>query len=225
MRQTGAMASARARQLWELGVPLADAWRAFANEASRQKLQAIPAALAVMADHASQGGEDRWRVLLGSLNAGVAASVQQGELEQHLKEELLTDVLNEQLVALGYRQSPSIGTAPVLIDAAHFEIGEADWRSSRFEANGLIWNRVRVSHPARSAVARKPSSADFIRKVISDFHNADANFCKRPRKSQIHLILGKIGVEPVSGNGLSASNIEKLIVEICGKRAISKTSK
>ena len=90
------MASARARQLWKLGVSLGDAWRVFASEADRKKLQIIPQALDAMSDHASQGGEDRLRVLLGSMNAGLAASAQRRELEQHLKEELLTDILNEQ---------------------------------------------------------------------------------------------------------------------------------
>ena len=219
------MASARARQLWEIGVSLADAWRVFASEADREKLQTIPPAVTAMSDQASQGGEDGLRMLFGSLNAGVAASAQRRTLEEHLQEELLTDVLNEQLVAIGYRESPSIGTAPVAIDAAHFDDGDADWRSSRFEANGLIWNRVRVADPARLLVPRKPSSADLIREVISDLRDADAGFYKKPRKSQTHLIIEKIGIMPSSGNGLSVSNIEKLIVEICGKRAISKTTK
>lgn len=160
--------------------------------------------------------------MANALALGVHTAQTRRAKEDELRDELLTDLFNEQLVAAGYRERPSLGSVPVLIGPEHFYQGEADWDQSKFEANGRIWNRVRVNAlkppPARSL----PNSRNAIDAAIRTLITINPDLAKAPGKIRCDAVRAEIGQNYISGNGLSDQNIEKHFVRICGIKRISK---
>ena len=137
---------------------------------------------------------------------------------------MLTDLLNEQLVATGYRERPSLSSAPVLIDAEHFYEGAADWAQSKFEANGSLWNRVKISAHEPPTVRKVPNSREAIDAAIHALVLRNNDFAKGPGKIRCDAVRAEIGKNYFSGSGLSDQNSKKRIVLIYGMKRINKSA-
>ena len=216
------MASNRARQLWESGIPLHDAWRHFASDADQKLLDELPLAMDAMAQFASDNTGGGIKALLDASALGVGAAKARLDAKNRLREELLTDLFNEQLVAVGFRERPSLGSAPVTIDAEHFDLGIADWEQSKFEANGRVWNRVKVGALEVPTIPKVPSSREAIEAAIYALIGKNAEYATAPGKIRCDAVRSEIGQEYIPGNGLSDQNIERHFVRICGIKRISK---
>lgn len=218
------MASNRARQLWESGVPLRNAWRHFASDADQKLLDELPLAMDAMAQFASDNTGGGIKALLDASALGVRAAKARLDAENRLREELLTDLFNEQLVAVGFRERPSLGSAPVTIDAEHFDLGIADWEQSKFEANGRVWNRIKVGALEVPTIRKVPNSREAIEAAIHEIIAKNADFATAPGKMRCDAVRVEIGQSYMPGNGLSDQNIEKHFVRICGIKRITKSN-
>lgn len=218
------MASNRARLFWQNGILLRDAWRHFATAADQKALDEMPRALDAMTKFASEHADGGLKAIADAVALGVRTRQVRREKEDQLREELLTDLFNAQIIATGFRERPSLSSAPVLIDAEHFAEGVADWEQSKFEANGRIWNRVRVSSPIEPTVRKVPNSGEAINSAIHALIEKNTEFAIAPRKKQCDLVRKEIGRTYCSGNGLSDQNIAKRIVGICGIKRVTKNS-
>lgn len=216
------MASNRARHFWESGVPLRDAWRHFASVADQKALSDLPEPLDAMAKFAGDHAGDGLKAIADAIAIGIRASQEHRAIQDRLHEELLTDLFNEQLTATGFRERPSLSSAPVLIEAEHFAEGVAHWEQSKFEANGRLWNRVNISSLEKPMIRNVPNSRDAIEAAIHELIAKNADLATAPGKIRCDAVRAKIGQIYVPGNGLSDQNIEKHFVRICGIKRISK---
>lgn len=219
------MASNRARLLWENSIPLRDAWRHFASNADQGLLDEMPRALEAMTKFASDHAGNGLKAIADAIAIGVRTSQEHRAVQDRLREDLLTDLFNEQLIATGFRERPSLSGAPVLIEAGHFAECVADWEQSKIEANGRLWNRVRISPPEKPIVRKVPNSRDAIEVAICALVAKNADFAKAPGKIRCDAVRAEIGQNYVPGNGLSDQNIERHFVRICGIKRISKNQK
>lgn len=214
------MASKKAKLFWEIGVPLNDAWLKFAPSELGEDYDRAPGFIEALSRISDFEG---WVGFMKAFHTASSASIDKQKLEKHLKDELLTDLYNEQLIATGYRISPSRSGAPVQIDPEDFSFHEPNWKLGTFEANGIKYGNLRICDPDAITLPKKPSrgSGEVINLAISDLIRDNAEFCQMPRKSACQLVRETLGVEHSRGNGLSNTNIEKYIVANCGKKRIS----
>ena len=141
-----------------------------------------------------------------------------------MKSNLIHGLLNSQFVATGYRETPSLGSSPVIIDAVHFEMGcDLNWEFSKVTAHGRQWGRVKISRPAISAPLANKGSGNAIRLAVRKLQKEGVNFNSISRKAGAHLIRIKLGRDYERGNGLSDVNLAKLIVEVCDRKGFSKS--
>ena len=214
------MASSLARKFWDTGVWLSEAWIAFADEASRIKLEGSPDFLTGLNQFAANQETTSVGGLFKAFSAGAEASRQRRELADAMKENLLDALFNSQLVATGFREFPSPSSNVVRIDADHFDDGSLDWDKSKLSADGRKWGRIKISSPSICIEQTPKGSRAAIRQAIRELSFGGLNFNSITRKVGAQAIRDKLSLKEERGNGLSDVNLAKLIVEECGKRGI-----
>lgn len=215
------MPSNCARKLWNSGIPLSRAWLEFAPPELRSEFENLPGFAQSFA------GTPKPKVpmeFVSAITNSLSNAHRRGQLEIDLKERLLTDLFNGQIVATGYRLAPSRSQAPVLIDPEKFEHDDPDWSGDGFVAQQVAYCRIRVTDPANflSAPARRNGSLDAIETAIDQLIAANPGFCELERKVACQEIREFLGVKQFAGNGLSDKNLGKAIVRKCGPKRISK---
>lgn len=213
------MPSDRARQLWNSGIPLNRAWVEFAPEDLRSQFEETPGIWQ------SLDAVTKTRIRKGSVSAlsGAAQSFHRRcQLEIEMKEHLLTELFNQQLLATAYRIFPSRSQAPVLIRANYFEFDDPTWSADTFHFEDITYSRVRITKSTiLKPVAKLPGgSGAAIDEAIDRLISENPGFCELPRKAACEQIRTLIGEKPRSGNGLSDPHLSKAIVRKCGKRRI-----
>ena len=212
------MASNRAKEFWENGIGLHDAWLAFAAPELREQFEQIPGFVEGIA---KVEPEQQFGNRLMAVAKAWAYASERPKLESRMKEALLVDLFNAELIASAYRQSPSRSQSPVLIDPLKFDLHDPDWESETFEADGIRYIRVRISRPMLSnELAPAKGSRQLIDETVQALSNSHPGFCQLPRKIACEAIRKSIGIEHKFGNGLSDKNLEKAILRKCGPKAI-----
>lgn len=215
------MVSITARKFWDNGIFLSDAWFALADEKTRMKFRNLPGFSKAINQFAEIEKMADWSGLFKAISVGTDASRQRLELSDLMKEHLLIQLFNSQLVATGFREFPSLSSNAVRIDADHFDDGNPDWENSKFTANGRKWGLIKIS-PLSILVKRKSKgSREAIIQAIRELSLGGLNFNSITRKAGAQLIRVKLCREYEKGNGLSDVNLAKIIVEECGEKGIS----
>ncbi|MBY0344658.1 MAG: hypothetical protein K2Q29_12455 [Sphingomonadales bacterium] len=215
------MPSSRARELWSSGIPLSRAWLEFAPAELRSEFDCSPALLQSL-DEIPRAASERG---IGTAMTDIARNYHRRmQLEVDLKEHLLTELFNRQLLATGYRLAPSRSQAPVLIDPERFDYAEPDWRDETFEAEGITYSRIRVTDPSncQPTPVKDKGSREAIDAAIHHLKCVNPGFCKLKRKIACEEIRKFLGEEENAGNGLSFQNLSKAIVAKCGPKRISR---
>lgn len=226
-RYCAAMASARSRQLWHHGTPLADAWRQFADATNREKLDSYPGFINSLSSKFGELAKTGLSAdFAGSISNVSTEWIERNQLVQRLKDDLLDLAFNGELTLTGYREMPSTSAAPVEIAPADFEYAEADWENSKIIANGKTYGRVRVTNEAALPAAQLPKrrtgrqgSAQAIRNAL-DKLASEPGFCELHRAEACQKVREALGVKHNTGNGLSDINLSKYIVRKCDSKSI-----
>lgn len=217
------MASKKAKELWESGLWLNEAWKAFAPielvvqfEASQGPLEAfnegpIPKAWAAFGQKAS---------------AAFSAYREREILEKEMKECVLVKLFNGDLIATGYRESPSPSRYPIAIERDQFEIDDPDWDNQSHTAGGYRYGRIKISRllPPLERAASAQGLISAIDKAIDQLILSDATFCTHTRKVSSQKVRDYLGIPESLGNGLSDKNIERAILRKCGSKRIASKS-
>ncbi len=215
------MPSNRAKKLWNSGVPLNRAWLEFAPSELRSEFEKLPEFLQALAEMSYTSIRDNGA---STVKVALSNAHKRREIEVKLKDHLLTELFNGQLLATGYRIAPSRSQAPVLIDPDKFGDGDPDWNEATFEYEGVIYSRIRIAKldifPATPGNAK--GSVHSINAAIDHLQKQNPEFCNLPRKSACDQIRKFLGAIEVSGNGLSNQNLAKAIVRKCGPKRISR---
>lgn len=219
------LASKKAKRAWEIGVPISDAWRRFApTELALEYKQTTGFLEGLKLNPKPTSGAE----LLKSISDGLAKSQYRMKLETDMKEYLLTDLFNGQLIASGYREFPSISQSPVIIDPAKFEIDDPDWQNQCLAAHGVRYGRIRITDSAfienHESPERQIGSKSAIEDAISQLAKTNCGFCGLPRKQSCEMVRQFLGAVCQPGNGLSDQNISKAIVRLCGNKRIKPNS-
>lgn len=214
------MGSKRAKEIWLLGVPLSRAWLEFAPIKLRLEFEKLPEFLNAIAQiPVSEGAEGLFQHLAKSVKDNSARL----QLERQIKDVVLTDLFNGELLAAAYREWPSRSQSPVVIDPVKFDNDDPDWNSETIEVHGIRYGQIRICHPAKLRPIQVPpkGSISAIDYAIDRLIHANPDFCQLPRKIACARIRDLIGVKEISGNGLSDKNLGKAIVRKCGLKRIS----
>lgn len=157
------------------------------------------------------------------------------QMEADLRERLLDELFNSNLIAVGFRVVPTTSRGPVSIASEHFYDAEAFWHQDALEAVGYRYERVRVLNPnaadAQAVPRRKigrPGSREKIVAAIQSQLELDPELGALPRKTACGRVRRQIRdsgfafdlKNPPKGSGLNDANITKIIVEICGIKAV-----
>ena len=233
------MAPNKSRIIWDHGVPLDEAWIHFSSEAERLLLENGPSGLQVANDRISRMALSPPDSLVPfvkgvseAIQAGFAATRTKQETEDSLKESLLERILNNELVATGYRERPTRSTIPVVIDAEIFESVKPEWEKSWLSEFGLTYNRVRVTNlatielvPIKTRSVGRPGSGEAIAAAITVLIRNETGFCDLDRKVACEKIRDHLGGTPIRGSGLSNQNLSKYILQACPQKRVSKSKK
>lgn len=214
------MGSKRANEVWQSGVPLSRAWLEFAPIELRLEFEKLPEFLNAIAQNpVSEGAEGFFQHLAKSVKDNSTRM----QLERQIKEEVLTDLFNGELLAAAYREWPSRSQSPVVIDPAKFEIDDPDWNSETIEVHGIRYGRIRICDSAklRPIKSQKKGSISAIDHAIDQLIRVNPDFRHLPRKIACARIRDFLGVKEISGNGLSDKNLGRAIVRKCGPKRIS----
>lgn len=214
------MASKQAKELWNQGVPLSRAWLEFAPATLRSKFERLPSLLGALFQVTEMNDDQNPIRRLPDIAKNNATRLR---LEKEMKEEVLTDLFNRQLLATAYREYPSRSQNPVVIDPAKFENNDPDWRAETLEAHGIRYGRIRISALGEPDTNQtKPrGSVDAIDDAIDKAMLSNSAFCGLPRKIACQQIRDILDAKEISGNGMSDQNLAKAIVRKCGAKRIS----
>ena len=213
------MASEKAKELWESGIWLNEAWKAFA-----------PAQLATQFED-SQGffqafnegpiPNDMTGLGRKAFNA-ISRSQKRQVLEKAMKEAVLVQLFNNDLIATGYREFPSPSRNAIAIESGKFEFDEPDWSNQSLSAQGLKYGRIKVSRPLQSprSSAKEKCQITVIDKTIDTLKLSNPAFCTQLRKKSSQEVRDLLGFTHTQGNGLSDKNIERAILRKCGPKRI-----
>jgi len=219
------LASKKAKVAWEIGVPLRDAWLRFAPPDLAAEYGQAPGFLDSLDSNAKPATIAEF---FKPISDGLTKSLYRTELENRMKEHLLTDLFNGQLIAAGYREFPSISQSPVIIDPEKFNNDDPDWSNQSLAAHGICYGRIKIADPSMLATKRfsKPQSGSIaaIENAIIHLAKANSDFADLPRKTSCDMVRKLLGAESKSGNGLSDKNISKAIVRLCGNKKIRLNS-
>lgn len=213
--------------LFDNSVPMVDAWEAFASPENRKALANAKGGLAAFSEFVKNADyTEVTSAITGVFNVTISELQKRNSIIRQMKEDILDQLYNEDLIALAIRVRPSKSYYPVKIDADFFEDAQADWVRSTLEGLGRLYANVRIYDP-RAAAAMIPAkprkgSVDLIEGAIADLKSSVPDFCNLPRKSACQMIREKLGNSEISGNGLSDKNLSKRIIAICGPRGITK---
>lgn len=210
-----------AKLLWDRGIPLRDAWLEFAPNELADELARTPG----FTDAFSQKPiPENGMALAHNVHSAFANSQRRSKLELEIKEELLVDLFNGQLIATGFRQFPSISQSPVVIERGKFEADDPDWNRETLQAHGVKYGRIRITQPEddqTSTNARQPKgSKAAIETAIGELQKSDPQFGRRLRQQDCQSVRKYLEAHSIPGNGLSDQNISKAIVRICGVKGI-----
>lgn len=217
------MASKRATDYWKSGVALNTAWHQFAPLELRLRFEKSPGLL----DALVQTPESEIRLnLLGSMANAGNSSLARMQLEREMKEEVLTDLFNGQLIATGYREFPSRSQSPVVIDPAAFENDGPNWENETYEVHGFRYGRIRICDPRTLGPlnSEPKGSRAVIDQAIDLLLKENPYFGRIPRKAACQKIRDYLSVNAIPGNGMSDQNLAKAIVRKCGQKRISAKS-
>lgn len=218
------MAVNRSKAVWQNGVELSEAWLRFGPPDLAAAYRALPRFLDSFAKQASISTLTDF---FNAIQLGVAARAETQEIEEKLKNYLLDELFNNQLVATGYRQFPSTSPGPVTIDPEAFNEAEPAWNADTIRVHGKVYGRVRITDvaaltdiPIPKSRKGRQGSATTIRAAIDRIMSCNADFCKIERKKACELIRQELNKEPQKGDGLSDQNLSKYIVDKCDTRQI-----
>lgn len=157
----------------------------------------------------------------------IAANQKRKKAADGLKDELLDRLFNADLLAFGYRLTPSRSSMPVQISPDFFDHASADWNNDEAEFNGKRFGHIRIIDPQSPAFSNKPrtgrpGSTSAIDEAVKQAIRSIPNFCNLPRKTACDEIRKIIGAPEIKGNGLGNENLAKHIVANCGSRRITK---
>ncbi|MBK8375526.1 MAG: hypothetical protein IPN50_10580 [Sphingomonadales bacterium] len=219
------MAVNRIKRIWENAVPMREAWRTFASPEQQIELANLPLGLKEFEARMSDASSFLNMVEAG--NAGLIAKRKRLEVIAQLREQLLDELFNSNLSAVGYRLAPSESRGPVQIDPLFFEYPEIDWDGSFAKFNGKAYRSIAIFDPRNLPSADKlktgrPSSGDAIHAAIQNLIQQNPHFCNQHRAAACQQIRLAIGKPEIAGNGLSDKNLEKYILANCGRRQITK---
>lgn len=217
------MGSKRVKELWQLGVPLSRAWLEFAPPALRSEFEKIPEFLNAISQISEMEIRENPIQRLASVAMDSAA---RKRLERAMKEEVLTDLFNGQLLATAYRERPSRSQSPVLIDPTKFDNDDPDWQKETLAAHGIRYGRIRICNPEmqRPVQSQPKGSIKAIDDAIDHLIQVNSDFCELPRKAACQRIRDYLGAKEIAGNGMSDQNLAKFIVLKCGKKRIKTNS-
>ena len=217
------MASKKAKELWESGVWLNEAWKAFAPiehvaqfEASKGPLEAF-----------NEGPIPKvWAGLGQKASAAISAYREREILKKEMKEGVLLQLFNGGLIATGYREFPSPGRYAIAIDSDKFEFDDPDWDNQSLNSQGFRYGRIKVSRPVnpQERATNANGRISSIDKAIDQLILSDANFCRDVRKVSCQKVRDYLAVPETPGNGLSDKNIERAIHRKCGSKRIGSKS-
>lgn len=215
------MVSQKANEIWNLGIPICDAWLRFAPAELAAEYAQSPSFLEAL----KFNPEPKSAVeILNSVSAGIAKSQTKATLEKAMREHLLCELFNGELIATGYRELPSRSQSPVIIDPVKFDNDDPDWQRETLTAHGIRYGRIRVTDPAMisipSAAKERISSLSAIEDAIAKLASVNPDFATLPRKTACAMVRNAIGANYNSGNGLSDQHISKAIVRLCGSKRI-----
>lgn len=214
------MASKYARLLWEQGISLNQALLDFAPPNLANKVAETPRFLEAIA----QSPLSKDVMELGkSLTRALGSSQRRAELEGEIKEWLLTELFNGELIATGYREAPSISQSPVVIDPDKFDDPELDWRRETLTAHGIRYGRIKITSPkiTQNPYLKATGSISVIDAAIEKLKSSDPQFSKGSRKLDCQKVRNYLQANHDAGYGLSDINISKAIVRICGSKRIN----
>lgn len=218
------------KAIWQIAIPLSEAWHKFACPDAISELENMPTwsdiLLQSMPKMNSQSPTpEKISEFFSSMSQSAAGASQHIDKIKELREHLLDELFNKQLIALGYRETPSSSPAPVHIDAEIFDTPDIEWKRDTLTAHGKRYGRVRVYDPRyipkiEKPVIGRPSSGQKINAAIIKLKNDDPYFCNLPRKEACEQIIKALGRNRIKGDGLSDQNLEKYILRHCHKRKI-----
>lgn len=217
------MTSNRIRNIWNNALPLGEAWIAFASTQAREQLKILPTGIEKMQNQLEKSTEILDFLLAAS--AGYSARDERTKFTNELQEELLDKLFNSELLAFGYRQKPSESRGPVQIDPNFFECPDTDWEGNTAEFNDKKYRTIRIANPKDLMAHQKPktgrpTSGPVINAAINRLMKSNLEFCNLDRLIACEEIRKSIGQQSKRGNGLSDKNLEKYIIEHCGRRRI-----
>lgn len=219
------LASNRAREAWKNGIGLSDAWLRFAPRDLASEYERAPGFFESL--DLNSKPDSGWEILK-SFSDGLSKSQYRTELEKAIKEHLLDELFNDELIATGYRELPSPGQSPVVINPARFENDDPDWFEGTLEAHGFRYGRIRITDPAlmKSGLNSEPKdgSISAIDNAIAQLLKTNPQFSDLPRKTSCELVRKFLGAAYRPGNGLSDQNISKAIVRLCKPKRIKRNS-
>ena len=206
-------------------MPLSEAWLEFASTQARDDFKKMPTGLEELKKSLEKSSE-----IIGVIEAasdGLNARAKRSAFGQQLKEELLDKLFNSDLLAFGYRQTPSESRSPVQIGPIFFEYPVIDWEANSAEFNGKKYRAIGILNPVDLLENQKlktghPSSGPVINSAIHRLMKFNPEFCAQPRSIACEQIRQTIGKQSKPGNGLSDKNLEKYIIANCGRRQIPK---
>jgi hypothetical protein len=158
---------------------------------------------------------------LHALNAGR----ERDDLILEMRDDLLDELFNANLAAVGYREKPSVSAAPVAIAAEFFDGADIQWGRDSANGIGKRYNRIRIYDPCALPKAIKPKigrigSGDAINSAIDRLISSNPHFCDLLRKTACDQVRENLGIPEILGNGLSDQNLAKYVLRKCSKRRI-----
>jgi len=109
-----------------------------------------------------------------------------------------------------------------MIDPEHFERDDPEWQSEALTVHGVRYGRIRICGPEalRQDRLQQKGSRIAIENAIEQLMLENLEFCKLPRKMASQKIRDFLGVNEITGNGMSDQNLAKSIVRKCGQKRI-----
>jgi hypothetical protein len=215
------MAVNKPKEIWKIGIPLSEAWHEFASQEEYNNLESLPSFEQKFKEKIPTNGLKFFE----AFKEGWFAKVDEKAAIDRLKDSLLLDLSNSDLMAFGFRSSPSKSNNPVNIDPIFFDNPKVNWNDCSAEFNGKSYISIRIVDPEKLVQDKKlqigrPSSGEIINSAIKDLILENPKFCNQPRKIACDQIRGKIGKIEIKGSGFSDVNLAKYIVKTCGSRSI-----
>lgn len=214
------MPSEYAKQCWIMGVPLSEAWTEFAPPELADNFAQLPNFSEAMI---AGFNPEKPETAFSSIGNALKAKTERDRLEFEMREYLLTSLFNGELIAVGYRETPTRSQSPVRIANESFDTNAPNWRDETFFAHGIRFGRIRICDPGALPPQKSKirGSRIAIDQAIDGLMKSNSEFCNLHRQEAAKLVRAHLGIEEKPGNGLSDQNLAKAIVRKCGPKGIS----